>query len=191
MPQPLQEQKKALRTEIKCRKGEYSMEELSRLSALIVGRLLVHPRYQTAKTILLYHPLADEVNILALANPPAPRTGNCVGKTILLPKVTGRTTMELRQYTSPEHVEQGAFGIMEPRGPLFTAMDMVDLAIIPGIAFDRNGNRLGRGKGYYDRLLPSLSNAYKIGVCFSFQLYPEIPVTETDTRMDEVVTDAG
>lgn len=183
-----QEQKKALRAEVRLRKDRYGKEELARLSAAIVDRLRAHPHYQCAKTVLLYHPLADEADIFALASPYV-KSGDGMDKTILLPKVTGSTTMELHQYTSPESVERGAFGIMEPCGPLFTTMDMIDLAIIPGMAFDRNGGRLGRGKGYYDRLLPSLCNAYKIGVCFSFQLYPRIPVTETDMRMDEVVTD--
>lgn len=185
-----QEQKKALRAEVRHRKGGHSKEELDRLSAAIVDRLQAHPRYQRAKTVLLYHPLADEADIFALV-PHSVNPGDSMGKTFLLPKVTGSTTMELRQYTSPESLERGAFGIMEPHGPLFTAIDKIDLAIIPGMAFDRNGGRLGRGKGYYDRLLPSLSNAYKIGVCFSFQLYPQIPVTETDMRMDEVITDKG
>ena len=59
---------------------------------------------------------------------------------------------------------------------------------ISSVAFDRNGNRLGRGKGYYDRLLPRIPSAYKAGICFPFQLVEEVPAEPFDIRMDEVIT---
>lgn len=90
-------------------------------------------------------------------------------------------------------MEAGAYGIMEPEGPAFTAYDDIDLIIIPGVAFDVKHNRLGRGKGYYDRFLQQMqqmrqTHAYKIGVCFSHQLVDSIPVTAYDIPMDEVVS---
>ena len=85
-------------------------------------------------------------------------------------------------------MERGAFGILEPTGEVFSDYDNVDAAIIPGMAFDGHGNRLGRGKGYYDRLLPRLTKAYKIGVCFPFQYFDEIPSEEHDVVMDCVVS---
>ena len=63
----------------------------------------------------------------------------------------------------------------------------IDLAIIPRVAFDVHGNRLGRGKGYYDRLLPRLPHTYKIGICFPFQLLEKVPTETQDVRMDEVL----
>ena len=60
--------------------------------------------------------------------------------------------------------------------------------VISGIAFDRYGNRLGHGKGYYDKLLAQLSNVYKIGLCFSFQFVEELPVAENDIKMDIILT---
>ena len=77
---------------------------------------------------------------------------------------------------------------MEPTGPLFADYSKIQLAIIPGMGFDRQGNRLGRGKGYYDRMLAKLSHAYKIGVCFPFQLFDKIPTDIYDITMDEVLT---
>lgn len=90
-------------------------------------------------------------------------------------------------------MEAGAYGIMEPEGPAFTAYDDIDLIIIPGVAFDVKHNRLGRGKGYYDRFLQQMqqmrqTHAYKIGVCFPQQLVDSIPVTAYDIPMDEVVS---
>ena len=85
-------------------------------------------------------------------------------------------------------MEAGAYGIMEPEGPAFTAYDDIDLIIIPGVAFDVKHNRLGRGKGYYDRFLPLIPDTYKIGVCFPFQMTTSIPAEEHDIRMDEIIT---
>ena len=104
-----------------------------------------------------------------------------------MPQVTGSSTMVLRQYEGPESLVEGAFGIMEPIGKLFTDYEKVELAIVPGMAFDRAGHRLGRGKGYYDRLLPQLTNAFKIGICFDFQFRSYIPHEEHDEVMNEVI----
>ena len=109
------------------------------------------------------------------------------GKHILLPRVTGEGTMELRRYTGPSDLAQGAYNIMEPTGEVFDNYTDIDIAVIPGVAFDKDGNRMGRGKGYYDRLLPKLANTYKIGICLPFQLVEKIPTDEHDVRMDEVL----
>ena len=95
--------------------------------------------------------------------------------------------MELRLFTGEADLRPGAFGIMEPVGQLVTDYDHIDLAVVPGMAFDACGHRLGRGKGYYDRLLPRLSHCYKIGICFDFQKVPSVPTEPTDIAMDEVL----
>ncbi len=146
-------------------------------------RLLAHPAVIKAKTILMYHSLPDEVDtkeaIIRLASE---------GKTVLLPKVTGEGTMEIRIYEGPSGMAEGAFGIMEPTGRPVRDYGKTDVAVIPGMAFDAKGNRLGRGKGFYDRLLAKMQNTYKIGICFSFQKTDAVPVNENDARMDEIIT---
>ena len=96
--------------------------------------------------------------------------------------------LEIRIYTAPEDLATGAYGIKEPTGKLFTDYTTIDFIAVPGVAFDRNGNRLGRGKGYYDRLLPRIPQAYKVGICFKFQIVEEIPAEPFDIRMDEIIT---
>ncbi len=81
----------------------------------------------------------------------------------------------------------GAYGIEEPTEGKFNNLKDIDLAIIPGVAFDRRGNRLGRGKGYYDRLLPFLVGTYKLGICFPYQLLESVPTEDFDIRMNEVI----
>ena len=105
---------------------------------------------------------------------------------MLLPTVVG-SNLELHAYTGDTDLTTSAdFGIAESTGPLFTDYTNIDLAIIPGMAFTPDGHRLGRGNGYYDRLLPQLS-CKKIGLAFPFQIVDHIPCESHDIKMDMVV----
>ena len=161
-----------------------SKQQLRRLirASHPLTKLSRHPRLADAHTVLLYSALPDEVPTLPLLN-----RLTAEGKTVLLPRVVSDTDMELRRYTGPHDLEPGAFGIMEPTGELFTDYDHIDVAVVPGMAFDREGHRLGRGKGYYDRFLARLPHIYKIGVCFPFQLVDQVPTDAHDILMDEVI----
>ena len=99
--------------------------------------------------------------------------------------------MVLRRYEGPDSLREGAYGILEPVGELFNDYSSIDLVIVPGMAFDHAGHRLGRGKGYYDRLLPQLTKAYKIGLCFDFQMTDNVPHDEKDVVMEEVEEGRG
>lgn len=140
-----------------------------------------HPAFESANLILLYHSLPDEVNTHAFLNK---WRGS---KQLLLPVVVG-DELELRCFASANNLQSGAYNIQEPTGKPFTDIATIELAIIPGMAFDSKGHRLGRGKGYYDRLLPKLKNAYKIGICFPYQLVDDVPTDDYDVLMDEVLT---
>lgn len=150
-------------------------------SAEILAALEAHPAFRAASTVLLYHSLKDEVDTHEFIRKWSRK------KRILLPVVVG-DDLELRIYTGPKDMAIGAYGIDEPTGELFTDYAAIDFIAVPGVAFDRSGNRLGRGKGYYDRLLPRIPSAYKAGICFPFQLVEEVPAEPFDIRMDEVIT---
>ncbi len=173
--------KQELRKHIRTTKRQFSDTRLAELSLCICNTLISHPRFHEAQTVMLYHPLPDEVDI-------CPLLSAGTGKTLLLPRVIDNTDMELRLYSSPEDMQRGSFGIMEPTGKLFTDYPSIDLAIVPGMAFDADGHRLGRGKGYYDRFLARLPHVYKIGVCFPFQVVEHVPTEETDIIMDEIIS---
>ena len=108
---------------------------------------------------------------------------------IVLPCVTGPSTMELREYTGAADLSIGAFGIPEPTGCLFTHLSDIELALIPGMAFDAAGHRLGRGKGYYDRFLAQtqMQSVRKWGVCYDFQLLDSIPTDAHDQPVERVL----
>lgn len=174
--------KKELRKQIRNRKRQFTADELNELSVPVMNRLLGMPEVINAKTILLYYSLPDEVNTHQTVELLARQ-----GKTVLLPKVIDGENMEIRIYESSEDLTEGSYGIMEPNGKLFTDYDKIDTAVIPGMSFDADYNRLGRGKGYYDRFLKNIPQAYKIGVCFDFQKEQNIPHDEYDIKMDTVI----
>lgn len=178
----IQLDKTSLRKEVRMRKKQFSTEELIEASRPLVKRVLSHPRLQCAKTILLYNSLPDEVYTHELI-----RQLHDEGKTILLPVVISDTEMELRLYKGSKYFDTSSYGILEPTGEPFTDFSSIDFALIPGMAFDGDRNRLGRGKGYYDRFLPLLTNAYKVGICFPFQFLQSIPTEETDIKVDECI----
>ena len=171
--------KPLLREQIREAKQQH-VQQFPTLSASIVSRL--RQRLTDVRTAMAYWPLKDEVDIRPLVDSLVAE-----GKTVLLPKVTGDETMELRRYTSMADMQEGAFHILEPTGELFTDYEQIDIALVPGMAFDAAGHRLGRGRGYYDRFLAGLT-CNKIGVCFPFQRVAEVPTDDHDVMMDEMVS---
>ena len=140
-------QKKELRKEIRERKRDIPVEELREMSRSVCKRLLEEERLRDASTVMMYYPLADEVDV----TPVIERLWE-EGKTVVLPKVTGETTMVLHRYAGKGDLKVGAFGILEPCGEVFDDYEAIDVAVIPGMAFDSVCHRLGRGKGYYDSI---------------------------------------
>ena len=174
-------EKAELRQLIRQRKQQFRQQQLQELSLHKMKVLLQHPLIQKAQFILHYYSLSDEVDthqsIVDLLHQ---------GKHILLPVVNDEV-LNLREYTSPEDLYEGTFHIMEPMGLPFECYDKIDIAVVPGMSFDDQGHRLGRGKGYYDRFLAAHPNIYKIGVCFDFQKMELVPTDIHDIKMDEVI----
>lgn len=174
--------KKALRQEIRLRKRQFDGEQLRQLSLAVMQRLLAHPRVVQANTVMFYHSLPDEVYTHEAVDQLVK-----MGKRVLLPVVIDEQHLEIRQYQGPQDLKLGAMDILEPAGKPFTAYQEIETILVPGMSFDPHGNRLGRGKGYYDRFLAQVPQAYKIGVCFDFQRVDEVPTDDNDIKMNEVV----
>lgn len=199
--------KQELRKEIRNRKRQFSQDQLGELSLSAISKLRKHPKVRAAHTLLLYYSLPDEVNTHEWIDELVAE-----GKRVLLPVVVNDKDMVIREYTGKHDLAEGSFHIMEPVGKLFAEEDYqeIEVAIIPGMSFDDDGHRLGRGKGYYDRFLAKLrgtevdksgtevdksdtedknlgTEVYKIGVCFGFQKLQEIPFESHDILMNEVI----
>ena len=172
--------KQALRQQIRQIKRQFSPQQLEDLSLPVLDRL--RPLLRNATVVMAYYSLPDEVCTRQLLDELV-----ADGKMVLLPKVLDDETMELHRYESSADLREGAFHIMEPVGAPFTDYDQIVVALIPGVAFDAEGHRLGRGKGYYDRFLQSLPSVKKIGVCFDFQKVESVPAEAHDVVVDIVV----
>ncbi|MDR0941383.1 MAG: 5-formyltetrahydrofolate cyclo-ligase [Bacteroidales bacterium] len=166
----------AIRKEIKNIDGEHKRLFSQQLFSAIEQL----PEFQSAHTVLAFWSLPDEVDTHDFIEKWA---GD---KRMLLPVIVGKE-LRIKQYESSGTLVQASYNISEPTGDFFTNYDEIDVIIVPGVAFDKQGNRLGRGKGYYDKLLPQLSGT-KIGVCFPCQLVERIVPDRWDVQMDKILT---
>ena len=153
-------------------KRSYTKTTLLDLSAKIMDRLEETDLFQQASCIALYHAIPGEVQTAGLIEKWYRK------KRLLLPLIKGK-----------ESLKTGVFGILEPSEDCEAVPESeIDLIIVPGVAFDRQHNRLGRGKGFYDRLLSTL-DVPKIGICYDFQLKDQIPAEPFDRKMDLIITE--
>ena len=171
--------KSELRQQIRDTKRLFTQQQLSEWSLPIVMRL--KERLRDARVVMAYYSLPDEVCTHQLIDDLV-----AAGKVVVLPKVLDDETMQLCRYTGAHDLREGSYHIMEPVGEPFTNLQQIDVALIPGMAFDAQGHRLGRGKGYYDRFLRTM-DVRTIGVCFDFQKVEEVPVGDYDVPVDEVI----
>lgn len=172
-------EKREIRRKIKTLRSMLSEEEKCRASEEVFERLENNAAFQLAKKILMYHSLPDE-----LPTPAFLRKWKGE-KDFYLPRVNG-VNLDILPFDE-SRLEIGSFHIEEPTGDEFMDSSELELIIVPAVAYDRKGNRLGRGKGFYDRLLCE-TKAVKIGVAYDFQLYDELPTEEHDVPMDYVIT---
>lgn len=152
--------------------------EKEEMAVLVWEQLETLPAFLDASTVLLYWSTPSELPTHDFVKKWAQT------KTILLPSVKGKK-MYLKKFISVEEMEHGEYRLREPKTEIYRGS--VDLAIIPGIAFDTKRNRMGRGKGYYDRFLSS-QNLEAYGVCYDFQLLEKVPTHRNDIRLDKIIT---
>ncbi len=137
---------------------------------------LLSKKYQN---IGLYHPIRGEVDVFAILEALPQRS-------VYLPRVKGER-LEFVSVGEGDELVEGAFGILEPEGPVVDPR-ILDLVVVPGIAFTEAGNRLGYGGGFYDRFLASL-DCTCVGVCQDLFLTDYLPMQSHDQRMDFVITE--
>lgn len=184
------QEKKILRKQISSVKKLIPLEEKIRRSDAVMERLLEHPEYKKSKKILFYWSMDDEVftkqTVIQAYNE---------GKEVYLPVVEG-DNLRIRLFEGVAAMVAGeSFSIPEPSTDSPEVfIDDIDLVVVPGVAFDAQCSRMGRGKGYYDRLLSAATKEgrpYTIGVCFDFQLVPKVPVEECDKPLDCVISETS
>ena len=171
--------KPSLRRIVSQLKAQLPPDEKARQSDSVFAQVEQLQQFANARTIVAYWSLNDEVQTQRFIEKWYSQ------KRIFLPVVVG-DDLVFKQYTGNENMRKGAFGILEPTGPELNNIASIGVIIVPGVAFDLQNNRMGRGRGFYDRALQQ-SGAFKIGVAFNCQIFKQIPTIETDIPMDLVV----
>jgi 5-formyltetrahydrofolate cyclo-ligase len=178
--------KEALRQRLSALRRALSAEARGERAQRACERLLEQEAFSRARVVLAYSALRFELDpALAVAR------ARALGKRVALPRVdVDSGELRLHAYTPGDELVESGFGVREPRADAaLVAAEEVDLVLVPGLAFDGRGYRLGYGKGFYDRLLPSLKRATRFGLAFELSLLAEVPNAEHDVPMDVVVTE--
>ena len=170
--------KKELRREILYLRD--NLEDRYNKSMIIKDKLLNLDVYKNSKVIALYSSMKSEVDTKELI-----KESQELGKKILLPRIINKNKMIFIEINNDTVYEKNSFGVMEPIGE---EESNIDLIICPGVAFDKNNNRLGYGRAYYDKYLAK-HDIFKIGICYKEQIVDNIDIDEHDIKMDLIITD--
>ena len=176
--------KNQLRQKIKQLRREMPAHEIFHKSHRASQIFLSTDIYKNARQIMLYSRLGNETDTSEIIN-----AAFADGKRLVFP-VTERTTGIITPFYADKNTvfEKGNFSVSEPVGTQVADTSKTDVIIVPGIAFDKSGNRIGYGKGCYDKFLKT-SNAIKIGFCYDFQICDYIPCDKHDIKMDFLITE--
>jgi 5-formyltetrahydrofolate cyclo-ligase len=173
-------EKQSLRREARAKLKDFSKIRSRSAGLEIQGQLALWLEWHRSRSVCLFCALPSEPHLLE----PWPD-----GKKVSLPRVSGED-LKLHYSHSTGELVEGKFGNLEPKANAPKAPFHADFILVPGLAFDPSGGRLGRGSGFYDRLLTKFEGV-RVGVCFSELLVDEVPCEPHDIRMDFVVTPEG
>ena len=172
--------KDEIRRRVRARKMLLNDAEKRQAACRVFEMLEKTAAFMMAENVLMYHSLPDELSTLEFIDKWHTR------KHFFLPRVNG-VNLDILPYDR-SRLQLGAFHIEEPAGDDVTGIDSIDLVVVPAVAYDPRGNRVGRGKGYYDRMLGGC-RATKVGVAYDFQLVDEIDAEPHDVKVDIVITE--
>ncbi len=183
---PVREKKQVLRAATLAQRSSLSRPECLSRSRLIQARVMQFSPYLLRRSVALYSPTQNEVDTAEI-RAHALGTGKCV----FFPRCGPQDLLELIQIGSAAEFSLGRFGILEPTGEKrLSDWDPEQLLVfVPGVAFDLRGNRLGRGKGWYDRLIKQLTGATLVALAYDFQIVEEVPADGWDQKLHYVITE--
>ncbi len=177
--------KKSIRSTMLAHRRHLAAVTCAASSHAAQARLIETPEFSRATVLALYSPVFNEVFTEELFH-----AARRLGKRVAYPRVCGEA-LEFVEVSCREELKPGAFGVLEPSGSLVLPATSLDLMLVPGVAFDQAGFRLGYGKGFYDRFLHAADHCpCLVGFCYEFQLVADLPVESHDVGMSMLVTEA-
>ena len=181
-------EKATVRKEVLAKQAGLSKAERKRKNSQISVKLFSSPEFKKAKVIMFYVSKEGEVDTSSMI-----KASLKMGKKVSVP-VTLRKKRKLipsRLIDYDKELGQGPYGVPQPKAEYIRPIepDQIDLILVPGLAFDKSGNRLGRGAGYYDRFLARVpKEVHRIGLAFDFQVFPSLPKSYHDLPVDRVLS---
>jgi len=178
--------KEQIRKKIETQRRALDLQWLEAASAQIVENFQALEVFHSSETVALYMAIGGEVEL-------GPLFSKCwkLGKRTCIPLFNAEAKIyEMAEVSAETEYRIGHYGIREPLSPALLPMVEIDLVAVPGVAFDRSGNRLGRGGGYYDRLLEGFSGI-AAAVAFDFQILPQIPCETHDEPVEALATETN
>jgi 5-formyltetrahydrofolate cyclo-ligase len=180
----LKQAKRALRREILAERDRLRDDERATRSASIADRLLAMDEVRDARTVMGFWSFGSEVD-----TPPLLERLEAAGKQVALPRIEDRDVVPVA-YVSGDPLSETSFGAKEPVSGLRVEPSALDVVVVPGVAFDRRGGRVGYGAGFYDRLLGKVrDDTFTVAVAFGLQVVDRVPAGGTDRRVDAIVTE--
>lgn len=177
--------KKEIRQQILKKRRAMTEENVQQLSECICSKIQETTEYKDAENICLYMPIDNEVDVTMLAQHAWES-----GKTLWLPKTNG-TAMDFFKFDQDTSFVTGAYGVMEPVSSEILEPDMKTVVLMPGVAFSKEGDRVGYGGGYYDRYLSGGTGCITVAVCYEFQIFEELPAEEHDIKPEMIISETS
>lgn len=178
--------KRSIRADLLARRKHLAAETCLSHSLRIQRCLVQTVEFQSASAIALYSPVLNEVFTEELF-----RAACSSGKLIVYPRVRG-ADLEFVRVANADDLVPGNFGVLEPTGSQLMSPADLDMVVVPGVGFDRQGGRLGYGKGFYDRAVQSSRRpGCLVGLCFELQLVEQLPAESHDVNMNMIITEKG
>lgn len=176
--------KKKIRSKILFRLRTQKEEDRNRKSKIIKEKLFRTTVFKKAKVVMFYISFDGEVNTREMI-----KEAQNLGKIVAVPVCEKNRIIKPCRWDKKVSLKKGSYGIYEPAIRRLINLEALDLVIVPGVAFDKQGLRLGRGKGYYDCFLRELpTKTISIGLAFNFQILPSIPATTRDVSVDKIIS---
>ena len=180
----LKQAKRAVRREVLAERDRLPEGNRRAMSASIAERVLAMEEFRDARTVMAFWSFGSEVDTRPLLE-----RLEAAGKRVALPRIDDRELVPVT-YAAGDPLSATSFGAMEPVSGVRVAPSDLDVVVVPGVAFDRDGGRVGYGAGFYDRLLGSVrDDAFAVAVAFGMQVVDRVPTGGTDRRVDAVVTE--
>lgn len=183
----LEHEKITLRKALRQQRAQLTREQVTAAAAAVARQILACDAFCKAKSVMGFLAFGKELGVDAVLT-----AALAMGKTVAVPHIVSATSFVPVRLQNMQDFDLDRYGIRTVRPPLEElAPESLDLVLVPGVAFGKDGSRMGMGAGYYDRFLPRAKQAVTMGVAYDCLLQASLPTDEHDVKMQYIVSESG